>query len=97
MDIGGFSLKFLAACEQNYKQLCWLVGLLVRQSVSRSVADYSEQATYGVWPCLKREVWHIVCMGHRKTFRLSFLRIFAHEHKEFTFQISGIIKQLFMR
>ena len=75
----------------------WSAGRLVVRSGGPSVADYSEQATYGVWPCLKREVWQIVCMGHRTTFRLSFLRIFEHEHKEFTFQISGIIKQLFMR
>ena len=43
-----FSINsFLVACTRLYKPLCWPVGL----SVGRSVAEGSEHATYGDWPC----------------------------------------------
>ena len=41
------SLQILVACTQLYKLLCRLVGL----SVGLSVAEDSEHATYGDWPC----------------------------------------------
>ena len=45
--LGNYWGTFLVACTQLYKLLCLSVG----RSVGMSVAEDSEHATYGNWPC----------------------------------------------
>ena len=51
--------KLLVACTRLYKPLCWSVRVSVCLSVCPSVAEGSEQATYGDRPCynVATDIW----------------------------------------
>ena len=52
------SYWFLVACTPLYKPLCRSVRRLVGLSFGLSVADCSEHATYGDWPCFLSYLFH---------------------------------------
>ena len=74
---------FLVACTRLYKPLCRLVGW----SVGRSVAEGSEHATYGDWPCFISLFFHFTLFQY-------FISSTNSSPPFFQYSISSIISSL---